>query len=157
MRNRAAHGKSAIPIADSTSAPTITGRRPRPAALARSDAVPAHGARSTNKTVSIAIRAPIVVRWSPNGVCTSGGMNALRSGPVTPEKRPPRPTHTQTAEGIRADGASGSSVTPQYCCWTVHSPSAHRDSDARDVFAGRREQSKAGLSVYAADRAGAFV
>ena len=67
------------------------------------------------------ITAPIAVRWSPSAVCTSGGTKALRSGPVTPAKSPPKPTHRQTSYGIRADrapGASGASfscVTPQYC------------------------------------------
>jgi hypothetical protein len=43
------------------SAMTI-GSRPRPAALARSDAAPANGTRSRSSTLSIAITAPITVR-----------------------------------------------------------------------------------------------
>ena len=62
MPNRADHGKSAIPIAASTSPPITIGSRPRPAALDRSDAAPAHGTSSRSSTLSIAITAPITVR-----------------------------------------------------------------------------------------------
>src|SRR5436190_4845971 len=128
MPNRADQGKSAIPIADSTSPPMMIGRRPRPAALERSDAAPLHGTRSRSSTLSIAITRPMVVRCSPSASRTIGGMKALSSGPVTPAKSPPSPTQRQTAYGTRA-GAAGaasapavawmSSGTAQYCVGTT--------------------------------------
>src|SRR6476620_10717555 len=124
MPNLADQGKSAIPTADSTSPPRMIGRRPRPAALERSDAVPLHGTRRSISTLSIAITRPMAVRCSPSESRTIGGMNVLRSGPVTPAKSPPSPMRRQTPYGTRSEDAVEAGVpavtvlsisTQQYC------------------------------------------
>src|SRR6478672_7339718 len=124
MPKRADQGKTAIPRADSMNPPTMIGRRPRPAALMRSDAAPLHGTRRSISTLSIAITMPIAVRCSPRASRTIGGMNVLSSGPVTPAKSPPSPMRRQVPYGTRSADAVGAGVaavtvlsisTQQYC------------------------------------------
>src|SRR5689334_7060895 len=100
--NAADAGNSAMPSDDSANPPRTSGSLPRPRAVARSETGPAHGTSSSNSTLSMAMTAPIAVRCSPSMSRTSGGTNALISGPVTPEKRPPRPITAIAAYGARA-------------------------------------------------------
>ena len=89
------------------------GIRPRPRALARSEAAPAQGTSRSSSTLSMAMTAPMAVRCSPSASRTRGGTNVLRSGPVTPEKRPPSPMSNNEAYGVRAGraGSKGASLT----------------------------------------------
>ena len=102
MPNLADEGNNAMPAAASTNPETTIGRRPRPRALARSEAAPAQGTSRSSSTLSMAMTAPMAVRCSPSASRTSGGTNVLMSGPVTPAKSPPRPTSTQRAYGVCA-------------------------------------------------------
>ena len=49
----------------------------------------------------MAITPPMAARWVPRASCTNAGTNALRSGPVTPANRPPRPMMAQVSSGAR--------------------------------------------------------
>ena len=88
--------------------------RPRPRALARSDTAPAHGTSRSSSTLSIAMTAPMAVRWSPSASRTSGGTKVLRSGPVTPAKSPPRPTINKAPYGGRGNWG-GAAITKREC------------------------------------------
>src|SRR5688500_1495271 len=159
--NCADHGKSAMPMAARTRPATTIGSRPRPAAAERSDAAPVHGTRKRSSTLSIAITAPMTVRWSPRASRTSGGTKVLSSGPVTPAKSPPSPTHRQTPHGARVEGAAGASaitmlslVTPQYCDVTTVGVN-HSGTHGPNVPAGRRIEPAPGFSLHASHRGGA--
>ena len=142
MPKRADHGKSAIPSAESTRPPMMIGSRPRPAALARSDAVPLQGTRRSINTLSIAITMPMAVRCSPSVSRTIGGMKVLSSGPVTPAKSPPSPTHRQTPYGTRAEcaegsaGAAGATVVTRMSSGTAqyYGPTQLRADQSRSVW-----------------------
>ena len=58
----AADGKSDMPAAASTKPQRTMGRRPRPRALARSDAAPAKGTSSRSRKLSMAMTAPMAAR-----------------------------------------------------------------------------------------------
>ena len=60
-----------MPAAASTSPASTIGSRPRPRALARSEAAPAQGTSRSSSTLSIAMTAPMAVRWSPSASRTS--------------------------------------------------------------------------------------
>ena len=62
----------------------------------------------------MAMTVPMAVRWSPSASRTSGGTKALRSGPVTPKKSPPRPTINKAPYGGRG-GCDAAAITKREC------------------------------------------